>query len=293
MTTNPLFSVLMANYNDGCYINVAIDSIKNKNYSNWEIIIVDDASQDNSDEIYKKYESDPRIHIFFNEKNYGCGFTKRRLVDLAKGEICGFVDADDALTEDAINTMVNAHIEHPEASLIYSRHYICDKNLDIISISDFQRTIPTESSFLEIRHGAISHFATFKKKYYLQTDGISISFKTAEDHDLYFKLEEVGSTIFVNESLYYYRCNTSNNISLGDNFTRSCYWDILAIYDACKRRRKSIDNIVIPCFDELIQSIITETRSKTAGEIINTKEFKLGSLIYKPINKLLKFIKKR
>lgn len=67
----PLFSILIANYNNGKYIKEAIDSVYIQDYSNWEIIIVDDASTDNSKEIYSEFINNPRIRVFYNEKNRG------------------------------------------------------------------------------------------------------------------------------------------------------------------------------------------------------------------------------
>lgn len=285
---HPLFSVLIANHNDGKYIECTIDSIFKQSYTNWEIIIVDDASTDKSKSIYSKYQNDNRFHIYNNDTQKGCGYTKRRCVELAKGELCGFVDADDALTNNALEKMVQVHNNNANASLVYSRYYYCDENMSVIRISDSQRTIPHDSSFLELKNGAISQFVSFKKEYYLKTEGISSFLLVAEDHDLYLKLEEVGSTVFVDAPLYFYRCNTDNNTSLGKNALKSTYWDILAFYEACKRRNYSIEKIVFPYFEELYNSIVIETRSKTSGEMINTKEYKLGSFLYKPINKLKK-----
>ena len=83
MTT---FSVLIANYNNGQYLQDALNSVFNQTYSNWEIIIVDDCSTDNSHELYNNYVDDSRIHIYYNNRNYGCGYTKRRCVELAHGD---------------------------------------------------------------------------------------------------------------------------------------------------------------------------------------------------------------
>ena len=78
ISPNPLFSVLIANYNNGKYLMDAIDSIRRQTYTHWEIILVDDASTDNSKELYKELEKDNRIHIYYNEENRGCGYTKPR-----------------------------------------------------------------------------------------------------------------------------------------------------------------------------------------------------------------------
>ena len=87
-----LFSILIANYNNGCYLQETIDCILKQDYPRWEIIIVDDGSTDRSSEIYDKYRNDSRFHIYLNDRNRGVGYTKRRCVEMANGEICAFMD---------------------------------------------------------------------------------------------------------------------------------------------------------------------------------------------------------
>ena len=145
MSDQPLFSVLIANYNNGKYLMEAIESVRQQTYTNWEIILVDDGSTDNSADLYKELQKDERIHIFFNDENKGCGYTKRRCVELAQGELCGFLDADDALTTDALQEMVQAHKDNEDAGLIHSRYYESSKDLEIIGISTGQGGIPLRS----------------------------------------------------------------------------------------------------------------------------------------------------
>ena len=76
----PLFSVLMANYNNGRYLMEAVESVYAQTYLNWEIVIVDDGSTDNSKDVYEKLGEDARIHIFYNDGNKGCAFTKHQLM---------------------------------------------------------------------------------------------------------------------------------------------------------------------------------------------------------------------
>ena len=65
MEKTPLFSVLIANYNNGKYLQEAVDSVLAQTYTNWEIIIVDDKSTDNSAEVYNQYKDDSRFHIYY------------------------------------------------------------------------------------------------------------------------------------------------------------------------------------------------------------------------------------
>ena len=114
-------SVLIANYNNGCFLQTAIDSVYSQDYSFWEIIIVDDKSTDESFSVYEKYSKDERIRVFYNESNRGVGFTKRRCVDNARGDICCFLDPDDVLVgNDVLSIMAKEHNDHPEVSMVYS-----------------------------------------------------------------------------------------------------------------------------------------------------------------------------
>lgn len=286
MNNEPLFSVLIANHNDGRFIQDAIDSVLKQTYSRWEIIIVDDKSTDNSDEVYKKYSGDSRFHIYRNDNNEGCGYTKRRLAKLANGDICGFLDADDALAPKALQTMVDAHITHLECSLIYSQYYKTDSNLSIKEVSGHQCQIPSGKTFLDMPFsGAVSHFATFKTNLYHLTEGISPILKIAEDIDLYLKLEEVGQLLFIPKPLYYYRTDTGNNISLGKNVGKAMIWDIAARISACQRRKldpSTFDTILSTIMDGQYHNGFYEGRMSAQKTI----QYRIGATIVLPLKKL-------
>lgn len=276
------FSVLVANYNNGRYLMKAIDSIMCQTYHNWEIIIVDDCSTDSSVDIYKTLEDDDRIRIFFNDKNMGCGYTKHQCVIRASGDICGFLDPDDALAEDAIQIMVAEHENYPDASLINSTCFITDEHLNIVSVSSYGCSIPQGQSFLTYRRG-IDHFATFKKRCYEQTDGIDPLMLRAVDHDLYYKMEEVGNVYYIDQPLYYYRHNTSNNISLGEeNRLKAHAWDIYSMVNACKRRGISIEENALKYINEFVKTGV----DKGEGNVRNSKSFILGHTLLHPVSSI-------
>ncbi|MEE3385773.1 MAG: glycosyltransferase family A protein [Prevotella sp.] len=236
--------MLIANYNKGKYLEDAINSIMKQTYNCWEIILVDDRSTDNSADIYKKYEGLPNIHIYYNNTNHGCGYTKRRCAELANGEICGFLDSDDTLEPDALEIMVKTHQEDNSLSMVYSRYNEVDEDMQFIGVSKQQRNIPEGSSFLE-GDGVISHFVTFKTSAYRKTPGINADFVRAVDHNMYFMLEEVGKVNFVDKVLYNYRTNTGKNISLGDNRGKAYLWHLIGAVDVCRRRGLPIEKVVL------------------------------------------------
>ena len=90
-------SIIVPNYNYACYLNVRIASILNQSYTNYELILLDDASTDNSVEILEKYKDNPHVsHILVNEKNSGSPFQQwAKGISLARGKWIWIAEADD------------------------------------------------------------------------------------------------------------------------------------------------------------------------------------------------------
>ena len=90
-----LVSIIMPSFNTGKYITETIESVLAQSYKNWELIIVDDCSSDNTDESVSTYLSDDRIHYLKNEKNSGAAFSRNTALREAKGKWIAFLDSDD------------------------------------------------------------------------------------------------------------------------------------------------------------------------------------------------------
>ena len=233
-----LFSILIANYNNGHFFEDCYKSILNQEYQNWEVIIVDDCSTDDSTAVITNMiGSDSRFKLFTNSVNKGCGFTKNKCAALANGDVLGFLDPDDTITNDALQIMVNKHKENPEAAIITSKYDLVDLNMNFKSLGTHGESLPLEKSYLTYGKGALTAFATFKKQYYLKTAGINPKMKRAVDQDLYFKLEEQGKHFFVDKVLYHYRIH-DNSISANQNLFKAQYWHFYAMIKAYERRKR-------------------------------------------------------
>lgn len=92
-------SIIMPTYNCAKFIEETIESILRQTYSNWELIIVDDCSKDNTDEVVKKYESDTRIKYHKLETNQGAAIARTTAMKLATGNYMAFLDSDDLWKE--------------------------------------------------------------------------------------------------------------------------------------------------------------------------------------------------
>lgn len=92
---NELVSIIMPSYNTAQYISKTIQSVLNQTYIDWELIIVDDCSTDNTDEIIEPYLTDLRIRYIKNDINSGAAISRNRALREAKGKWIAFLDSDD------------------------------------------------------------------------------------------------------------------------------------------------------------------------------------------------------
>lgn len=241
-----LFSILIANYNNGHFFKDCYQSIVAQTHANWEVIIVDDCSTDDSVAVMKQIiGDDKRFKIFLNQDNKGCGYTKNKCASLAAGQILGFLDPDDALTDDALEIMVEKHKDFKEAAIITSKYELVDLDMKFIENGSHGSTIPQNKSYLTYGMGAFTHFATFKQDSYLKSNGIDSLMKRAVDQDLYYKIEEQGGHLFLNKVLYRYRIH-QNGISNNENLFKAQYWHFYAMMKAYERRKNlhlAIDNL--------------------------------------------------
>ena len=125
---NKKVSIIVPIYNASEYLSRSIESILNQSYENLEIILIDDASADNSKEIIKKYAlKDLRIKPIYSEVNQGVSKTRNMGLKSVSGDYVIFIDADDYITKDAVEIMVEKAIKY-DSDLIDSYHLVIYKN---------------------------------------------------------------------------------------------------------------------------------------------------------------------
>ncbi len=236
------FSVLIAHYNNAEYFKECYDSLLKQTYQNWEAIILDDDSaEDEKNKVKKIIAGDDRFKYFENSENKGVGFTKSKLIELASGEIMGYVDPDDAILPTAIEKSISVFKKDEKAVLTYSRFLSCDENLKPLTPFKSAQQVQNNDSYFFNFPVQIAHFVCFKKDLYLTTEKMNPDFKISEDQDLYLKLYEKGKVVFINETNYLYRTH-QGGISQNDHKSRSYeYWGKV-IWNAMQRRNLQIIN---------------------------------------------------
>ncbi|NOJ73713.1 glycosyltransferase [Paenibacillus alvei] len=119
MKADPIVSIIIPSYNHGKYIGQAIESVLNQTYKDFELIIVDDCSPDNSVDIIKQY-SDNRIKLFVNEKNEGAVYTTNRAIKLTSGKYIALLNSDDLWESNKLEMQVNFIESNQDIDAVFS-----------------------------------------------------------------------------------------------------------------------------------------------------------------------------
>jgi glycosyltransferase involved in cell wall biosynthesis len=241
------------------------------------VIVVDDCSTDNSLEVIQQLiGEDPRVNMYSNEANKGCGYTKRKCAELATGELMAFVDPDDALEHHALESMVQALVKNSDYVLAFSKHYRCDENLTPLTEQRETKKVNTEDPYYFNQGAVVSHLCVFKSAVYNSTEGIDPYMLRAVDQDLYLKMFEQGPTLFVDQYLYKYRIHNSGISTGADNanVTKANYWHWYAINAAAKRRGVIVEDLFLKQF---VNKNAYDYLQKTFNLIVNSGSYKLAS----------------
>ena len=123
----PRVSVVMAAYNYAQYIAQAIESVQKQTFTDWELIIVDDGSTDNTEDIVRPFLADRRIR-YHKQENGGQPKAENQGVNLARAELIAFLDADDAWLPEKLEKQIPLFKNRPEVGVVYTGLYVMDEN---------------------------------------------------------------------------------------------------------------------------------------------------------------------
>ncbi|WP_343664216.1 glycosyltransferase family 2 protein [Chryseobacterium mucoviscidosis] len=143
-----LVSIITPSYNSAEFIEETIQSVLNQTYDNWEWLISDDRSQDNTVELIRKY-NDPRIKLHVLEKNGGAGNARNKSLERAEGRYIAFLDSDDFWYPEYLEEMIG-FMDKNNAELVYCNYSRCDEHTMEPVLKDFEAdTIVTFSNLLK------------------------------------------------------------------------------------------------------------------------------------------------
>lgn len=217
-----MISIALTNYNNSKFLKEVVQSIVIQDYTDWEIIFVDDCSKDNSVEIFKNlvewHGIENKVKICVHEMNLGYGASLADAIELSTGDLIAVVDSDDALAvTEALGIMVREHDKYPDVSMTYSNYFECRDKLHKERV--IKGTKLREGEMVLKREGkkglsgnkvVVSHLKVFKRKFYDMTQGIDRTLRKAVDKNLIFLLEEVGKLLYIDKTLYIHRAHSTS-----------------------------------------------------------------------------------
>lgn len=302
MVVAPLVSVIIPCYNVSAYIKKAVTSIINQTYTNLEIILVDDASTDNTLEIINSID-DPRIkRIAFKENTRKIGAVNAAL-NLATGAFIAFQDADDWSELNKIEKQVSQFGEAIDLGVCFTKYRIINQKISVpekIAKTDNE----LKDEFLKFGNRELTHLAPtmcatmmISRAVLNDTKGYHSYFsgRVAEDSHWVYRILKIYKGIAVNEPLYNIniREGSLTNIQFsGRNAKASYSWCLLSKIIA-KDINENVDLLSVEneyelletelkaCEEVLIESIIMINKTRVAYE--SSRSYQLGNFLLTPI----------
>ncbi|TGO03180.1 hypothetical protein PN36_11510 [Candidatus Thiomargarita nelsonii] len=232
-----MITVVMPAYNAEKYIAEAIESILNQTFQDFEFIIVNDGSTDNTLKIIDQYAAQDRRIRLVQTDHVGGGAARNAGVKVAKSDWIAMMDADDISLPQRLEKQVQAAQKSPTVVVWGTYAHKINAAGKIISKKPFNLGVKTEEEFHAMRqqgknitvlHGPVF----FKKDIFLKEGGYNPKFEGAEDTELFDRMSDHGLVLALPEILYLYRFH-GNSVS----FNNSLHQKILGEY--IKQRRQA------------------------------------------------------
>jgi len=197
----PLVSVIMPAYNAENFIRRAVDSVFSQTYKNYELIVVDDGSDDLTKDILNEY-GNKLIYIYQN--NAGASAARNKGINRSKGELIAFLDSDDLWYPEKIQIQVTAYLKQPEASIIHTEVDKQEKFHGFIKIRSDSIEAKTKP-FVEIfRNTNLKTPSVMIPRKVLNRNGLfNIDLPTAEDKDLFLRCSYNQLVLYIPQELVY------------------------------------------------------------------------------------------
>lgn len=236
--SNPVVSVVMSVFNGQKYLQPAIDSVLQQTFADFEFLIADDGSVDNSWDILRAYAAaDRRVRVWRNEANFGVAGSINRLLVQVQGSYITRHDADDLSLADKLAEQVAYFDSHPAIGLLATRVAII--NGESQPVTDFEfftretANDPLQRQLLEDCHicqGSVMFGRQLLNKAGLYDAGLV----PTEDYDLWLRMAEITQMACLDRVLYQYRIHAGGQSRT--HFPQQLYAKAIALDRAVQRR---------------------------------------------------------
>lgn len=291
----PKISVIIPNYNHSLYLKDRIDSVLNQSFQDFELIILDDYSTDNSREVIEEYKSNPKVsHVIYNDKNSGSTFKQwNKGVFLAKGEWIWIAESDDTADVDFLQKLISLTYLDSKIVLSYCQSNRMDSKGEITGdwrsqTIDLNRNynqdfIEEGNNFIKtdlLEKNVIPNASAvlFKKVIFSQSGNADEDIRYNSDWLLWMKILTFGKISYTSEILNNFRYHENSVIAKSNSENRlpfSKRYDILMMERFLYFLKSSSQKEIISNVLKVLYIF-----NKTEFELLYRKNYKKESLPY-------------
>ncbi len=213
---NPLVSVIIPNYNHARYLKQRLESVFSQTYQNFEVIVLDDCSSDNSLEIIEKYKDNPHLsQIVVNRANSGSVFKQwDKGIELAKGELIWIAESDDYCELSFLEETVNA-LAVKKTVVVACAQYVFFNDDHETCVKERKTRYYRGKDYIcnrLIRYNEIRNASgvIFSKRAYSNISKNYLTFRSAGDLQFWSEILQYGDVVRVGKNLSYYRQSASS-----------------------------------------------------------------------------------
>jgi CMP-N-acetylneuraminic acid synthetase len=202
-------TVYIPTHNYGRFLKRAIDSVIDQTFIDWELIVIDDGSTDETRDVLADYRAHSKIRLV-EQENRGLNVTNNIALRLANGEYVMRLDADDYLDENILAILASVLDRMPEVGLVYPDYYVVNERGDVHEIVR-RKKIGAEDQIFDLpAHGACT---MVRKECLVAVGGYTEEFSCQDGYDLWLKMIARFKPYNVNLPLFYYRRHGRNSTS--------------------------------------------------------------------------------
>ena len=219
MDTNiiqPEITVLMPAYNAERFIALAIESVLCQSYGNFELLIIDDGSNDNTQRIIENY-SDSRIRLLINQKNLGLVAVRNQGIKECRGKYIALLDADDIALPARFEQQKKFLDTHPTVGLIGSAVALINEKGAKKGVT-WKSGLPTEEiSIALLFRNQFAQSSIMARREILEENPYTDGFAPAEDYELWSRIAKKSSLWNLPKTLVLYRVHNASSSKKGEN----------------------------------------------------------------------------
>jgi glycosyltransferase involved in cell wall biosynthesis len=225
----PLVSIWMAAYNAAQTISKSIESVLAQSYKNFELIIVDDGSTDNTADIVRSFEHESIK--YFLKTNGGLASARNVQIKQSSGTFVVILDSDDMMTPDFLSQHLQAFEQYPEADIIYCDDLFIDENdkpVRILNRPEYHDNNRLISELFRCGYPVVPFRTCIRKKVFDKIGGYDERLVVYEDYDILMRFAQHGLKMHHLPGLFYLRRTTMNRLSRSFNAVNArCHFDIV------------------------------------------------------------------